>query len=97
MPFGRATSFDEKLPSISWFQILVHTGSSGYMHQYVSIFFGFEVLSCPFHLNTPNDRGDMWRWNPPENDLHMEKGGGADGPNRAIQKGCMRTTFAKKS
>jgi len=22
--------------------------------------------------------GDMWRWNPPENDLHMEKGGGED-------------------
>ena len=52
MPCGRATSFDEKLPSISWFQILVHTGSSGYIHQYVRIFWvlrSFHVLSTLTH------------------------------------------------
>lgn len=96
MPCGRATSLTKNclpfLGSKYWFiPVLQGTCISMWFFRFWGPFMSFR----PQH--TQWLRGDMWRWNPPENDLHMEKGGGADGPNRAIQKGCMCTTFAKKS
>lgn len=89
----RKTAFHFLVPNIGSYRFFrVHASVYG------CCFFRFWGPFMSFRpQHTQWLRGDMWRWNPPENDLHMEKGGGADGPNRVIQKGCMCTTFAKKS